>query len=147
MKLSRTTITLYFAVVFACGGLLGFYANRLYAVSAHEAPQVTATKTSQNPQEFVKGLVTSYTKRLQLDEEQQQKLQIILDDINAQYQAQFKKERAAIRPELNRIRQEQVDRMTQMLTPSQREEYQKLLKEREQIRQQKKNAGYGGPGF
>ncbi|MBV9399336.1 MAG: hypothetical protein JO062_15230 [Bryobacterales bacterium] len=145
MKLSRAAITLYFGLVFVSGGVLGFYANRLYAVSA--APPRPAAKTAQTPQEFLKGLVSFYTQRLELNTDQTQKLQIILDDINAQYQAQFKKERAAIRPELNRIHQEQIDRITEMLTPTQLEEYQKVLKEREQIREQKKNSRPGGPGF
>ena len=146
MKLSRAAIVLYLGIVFVSGGVLGFYANRLYAVST-TPPRPAAGKGQQSPQEFVKGLVDFYTKRLQLNDEQAQKLQLILDDIYAQYQTQFKKERAAIRPELNRSHQEQIDRITEMLTPSQREEYQKVVEEREQIRQQKKNNRPGGPGI
>ena len=144
MKLSRASIALYLVIVFVSGGVLGFYANRLYAVST--TPPSPAGKSQQSPQEFRKGLVTFYQKRLQLNEDQTQKLELILDDANAKYQEQFKKEREAIRPELNRIHMEQVDRINEMLTPSQREEYAKLLKEREQMRQQKKSGRPGGPG-
>jgi hypothetical protein len=145
MKLSRVAIALYLGIVFVSGGVLGFYANRLYAVST--APPRPAGKNQQSPQEFRKGLVSFYQKRLQLTEDQTEKLELILDDANAKYQEQFKKEREAIRPELNRIHKEQVDRINEMLTPAQREEYAKLLKEREQMRQQKKSGRPGGPGI
>ncbi|HEY7337696.1 MAG TPA: hypothetical protein VH639_22580 [Bryobacteraceae bacterium] len=144
MKLSRAAIALYLGIVFASGGVLGFFSNRLY--TSYAAPPRPAPKGPQDPREFRKGLVDTYNSRLQLSDDQKQKLNIILDDALAQYQAQFKKERAAIRPELNRIRQEQVDRITEMLTPSQREEYQKMLKEREQLRG-KKGGRPGGPGI
>jgi hypothetical protein len=145
MKLSRTAIAFYLAIVFTSGGVLGFYANRLYAVSTSQPRP--GGKNPQNPQEFRKGLVSFYQKRLQLNDDQTQKLELILDDTNAQYQEQFRKEREAIRPELSRIHMEQVDRINAMLTPNQREEYAKMLQEREKLRQQKKNAHPGGPGI
>jgi hypothetical protein len=141
MKLSRAAIALYLGIVFASGGALGFYANRFYA--NYSAPPRQAPK---NPQEFRKGLVESYKKRLQLADDQVQQLQLILDDANAQYQAQFKKEREAIRPELNRIHQDQVDRINAMLTPTQREEYKRMLEERERLRQ-RKGGRQGGQGI
>jgi Spy/CpxP family protein refolding chaperone len=144
MKLSRASIALYLGIVFASGGVLGFFSNRLY--SSYTAPPRPAPKASQDPREFRKGLVDTYNSRLQLTDDQRQKLNLILDDALAQYQAQFKKERAAIRPELNRIHDEQVARITEMLTPSQREEYQKMLKERDRIRG-KKGGRPSGPGI
>jgi hypothetical protein len=41
---------------------------------------------------------------------------------------------------------EQVDRIKAMLTPAQEPEYEKMLKEREKLRQQKKGGRTGGPG-
>src|SRR5215471_10873100 len=145
MKLTRSAIALYVAIVFASGGVLGFYANRLYAVSTTQPRP--AAKSQQSPQEFRKGLVSFYKKRLDLNDEQTQKLELILDEVSAQYQAQFKKEREAIRPELNRIRQEQIDRITEMLNAKQKEKYSELLKEREQMRKQKLTNHSGGPGI
>jgi len=145
MKLTRSAIALYMAIVFASGGVLGFYANRLYAVSTTQPRP--AAKSQQSPQEFRKGLVSFYKKRLDLNDEQTQKLELILDEVSAQYQAQFKKEREAIRPELNRIRQEQIDRITEMLNAKQKEKYSELLKEREQMRKQKLTNHSGGPGI
>lgn len=145
MKLTRSAIALYMAIVFVSGGILGFYANRLYAVSTTQPRP--AAKSQQSPQEFRKGLVSFYRKRLYLNDDQTQKLELILDDVGAQYQAQFKKEREAIRPELNRIRQEQIDRITEMLDAKQKEKYSELLKEREQMRKQKITNHSGGPGI
>ena len=145
MKLTRSAIALYMAIVFVSGGVLGFYANRLYAVSTTQPRP--AAKSQQSPQEFRKGLVSFYKKRLDLNDDQTQKLELILDDVGAQYQAQFKKEREAIRPELNRIRQEQIDRITEMLDAKQKEKYSELLKEREQMRKQKLTNHSGGPGI
>jgi Spy/CpxP family protein refolding chaperone len=141
MRLSRAAIALYLGIVFVSGGALGFYGNRFYA--NYSAPPRQAPK---NPQEFRKGLVEFYKTRLQLTDDQIQKLQLILDDAAAQYQAQFKKEREAIRPELNRIHQGQVDQINAMLTPTQREEYKRMLEEREHLRQ-KKGGHPGGPGI
>ncbi len=144
MKLSRAAIGLYIGLVFGSGCVLGFFANRLYYASTAQARQTA----SKNPQEFVKGLVTFYKNRLQLNDEQVQKLQTILDDVNAQYQATFKEERARSRPELNRIHDEQVRRIKEMLMPGQLEEYDKVLKERERIREEKKKTSSGGgPAF
>jgi len=141
MRLSRAAIALYLGIVFASGSALGFFANRLYTnYSASPRP------ASKSPQEFRKGLVENYKKRLQLTDDQVQQLQLILDDANAQYQAQFKKEREAIRPELGRIHQGQVDRINAMLNPTQREEYKRMLEEREHLRQ-KKGGHPGGPGI
>src|SRR5262249_47570455 len=132
-------------LVFASGSVLGFFANRLYGVFG-SSPR-PANAANKNPQEFRKGLVSFYTKRLQLNDDQIQKLELILDDINAQYQATFKTERERSKPELNRIHDQQIQRIKEMLTPTQVEEYDKVLKERELQRQQKKNKGSGGPGF
>jgi Spy/CpxP family protein refolding chaperone len=141
MRLSRAAIALYLGIVFASGGALGFFANRLY--TNYSAPPRPAPKS---PQEFRKGLVENYKKRLQLTDDQVQQLQLILDDANAQYQAQFKKEREAIRPELGRIHQDQVDRINAMLNPTQRDEYKRMLEERERLRLKKGNRS-GGQGI
>jgi hypothetical protein len=143
MKLSRAAIALYLGIVFVSGGVLGFYANRFYANYSAPPRQAQAPK---NPQDFRKGLVEFYKTRLQLTDDQLQKLQLILDETTAQYDAQFKKERQAIRPELARIHQGQIDRINEMLTPTQREEYKKILENRERFRQ-KKGGRQGGPGI
>jgi Spy/CpxP family protein refolding chaperone len=141
MSLSRAAIALYLGVVFVSGGALGFFANRVY--TNYSAPPRPAPK---NPQEFRKGLVEHYKTRLQLTDDQVQQLQLILDDAAGQYGAQFKKEREAIRPELSRIHQDQVDRINAMLTPTQREEYKRMLAERERLRL-KKGGRSGGQGI
>ncbi|HLH42474.1 MAG TPA: hypothetical protein VKV74_05785 [Bryobacteraceae bacterium] len=144
MKLSRAAIALYLGIVFLSGGVLGFFSNRLY--SSYAAPPRPAPKSPQDPQAFRKGLVDFYKTHLQLNDEQTQKIELILDEASAKYQEQFKMEREAIRPELKRIHEEQVRRITEILTPNQREEYEKILKERERLRGTKSGRP-GGPGI
>ena len=148
MKLSRAAIALYLGIVFLSGGMLGFFSNRLYSgYTLYSGPPRPAPKGGpQDPQAFRKGLVDFYKSRLQLSDDQTQKLELILDDASAKYQEQFKKEREAIRPELRRIHEEQVQRITDILSPDQRGEYQKLLKEQERSRG-KKGGRPGGPGI
>ena len=109
-------------------------------------PRPTPKGGPQDPQAFRRGLVAYYKNNLQLSDDQTQKLELILDDASAKYQEQFKKEREAIRPELRRIHEEQVQRITEILSQGQREEYQKLLKEQERSRA-KKAGRPGGPGI
>jgi hypothetical protein len=149
MKLSRAAIALYLGIVFLSGGVLGFFSSRLYSgFTLYGSPRPAPKGGPQDPQAFRKGLVVYYKTRLQLSDDQTQKLELILDDAFAEYQEQFKKERQAIRPELNRIHEEQVSRITEILTPEQREEYQRILKERELERSRGKKGGRpGGPGI
>ena len=142
MKLSKASIALYMGIVFASGGVLGFYANRLYAVSTS-----TPRAAQKNPEEFRKGLVSFYKNRLKLTDEQVGKLELILDDTNAQYQAQFHQERERSKPELTRIHDEQVSRIKAMLMPEQQPEYDKMLQERAKRRGQNKGGRSGGPGI
>ena len=142
MRLSRAAIALYMGIVFVSGGVLGFYANRLYAVSSSQPRQV-----SKNPEEFRKGLVSFYKNRLQLNDDQVGKLELILDETNAEYQAAFRKERERSKPELNRIHDEQVSRIKALLMPQQLPEYEKILAERAKRRGQSKAVRPGGPGI
>jgi hypothetical protein len=142
MKLSRSAIAIYLGVVFLSGGALGFYANRLYAV--YGARTVPQTRPAQKgPEAFRKGLVSFYKDHLQLTDDQVQKLEFILDDTRAQVQAEHERSR----PEMERVHQEQVRRINEMLTPDQRNAYAKMLEDRERLRQQKKNGRPGGPGL
>lgn len=145
MKLSRAAIATYLGIVFLSGGVLGFFSNRLYSGYTVQ-PRPAPKGGPQDPQAFRKGLVAYYKNNLQLSDDQTQKLELILDDASAKYQEQFKKEREAIRPELRRIHEEQVQRITEILSPDQRGEYQKLLKEQARSRG-KKGGRPGGPGI
>jgi C4-type Zn-finger protein len=145
MKLSRLTIALYMGIVFASGGVLGWFGQRLYTESTVAPKQV-----SKDPREFTKRLLTEYQRRLQLTPDQVTKLTVILDDTRAQsninFQAHLKEAREKSEPEFQRIRQAQIERIQDMLNAPQKIEYEQMRKERELQRQQKKDGGKRGPG-
>ena len=144
MKLSRTTIALYVGLIFLSGAVLGFFSNRLYS-----ATTVSANKTgyggtvgsgnkgdapAMTPEEFRKWLTGYYQKRLGLNDDQVQKMNVILDES----QAQVKAIHAQMDPQLDGVRANQVTRMNLMLTSSQQTEYEKMRKERQERQERDK---------
>lgn len=141
MKLSRSAIALYVGLIFASGAVLGVFGNRLYNASTVSAK---ATKAPFNPDEFRKMVVAEYQRRLQLTDEQVVKVNLILDET----QAQVKDIHAKTDPALKAVHSGQIDRMNQMLTPAQRVEYEAMRKERQEQRQKQRGGRPGGgPGF
>jgi hypothetical protein len=138
MKLSRSAIALYVGLIFASGGVLGVYGNRLYNASTVSA------KAPFNPDEFRKKVVAEYQRRLQLSDEQVQKVNLILDET----QAQVKEIHAKSDPAMKAVHDNQIEHITEILTPAQRTEYEVMRKERQEQRQ-KQYGGRpgGGPGF
>ena len=138
MKLSKATIAMYVALVFASGTVLGVFGERL-----HNATVVNGDKPRKSPEDFRKEMVAEWQKRLTLNDEQVTKLNIILDDTRSQFHEAKKK----MDPEMQAIRHGQQDKIRAMLKPEQRAEYEKMLQERE--KREKENHGHrgGGPGF
>lgn len=148
MNLSRATIALYVGLVFACGGVVGFFANRLYTAATVAANAKNDAKNPPTPEEFRKWLVGQYQKRLKLSDDQVQKLNIILDESQAQVIAIH----GQMDPQLDAVRQNQITRMNLMLSPEQQTDYEKMRQERlERQKQQKQQRRgprpNGGPGF
>jgi hypothetical protein len=154
MKLSRATIVFYVGLVFVSGAVLGFFSNRLYSASTVNASKTEfggAVSSGKNPpttpEEFRKWLTGYYQKRLELNADQVQKMNLILDES----QAQVKAVHARMDPELDAVRANQITRMNLMLTPAQQTEYEKMRKERQEKEKEKqnqrRNGRSGGPGF
>jgi len=148
MKLSRATIVLYVGLVFLSGAVLGFFSNRLYSATTVSASKsASAAKNPLTPEEFRKWLTGYYQKHLELTADQVQKMNLILDES----QAQVKAIHAQMDPQLDAVHANQITRMNLMLTPAQQAEYEKLRKERQEKEKEKQNqrrAGRsGGPGF
>lgn len=149
MKLSRATIALYVGLVFLCGGVVGFFANRLYTATTVNATTGIASSTgtaTKSTAEYRKQLMDMFQKRLKLSDDQMQKLGVILDESQAQINAIHKEET----PQVDAVRQNQITRMKLMLNPDQQAEYDKMLQElRDRQKQQRSNRGSrpGGPGF
>ena len=135
MKLSRLTIALYVALIFACGVVLGVFGHSLYAVT-------TVNSKSPKPEELRKKRIAEMQTRMKLSDEQVAKINSIYDETRAK----FHEVRERYRPEMDALENAQRDKVRSILSDEQRAEYEKMLKEREQ--QQKHDGGRGpGPGI
>lgn len=132
MKLTRWTVALYMALVFVCGGVVGAFAYRLYTVSG-----VSANAAQRNPEEFRKRFMTDLKTRLQLNDDQAAKLGVIMDETRMRVRTT----RDSIEPELQKIRDDQRQRISELLSPSQLVEWQKIVDERQRKRDGKRNRG------
>jgi Spy/CpxP family protein refolding chaperone len=132
MKLSRAAIALYIALVFVSGVVLGSVGHRFYLAST--------SPMRPSPEDVRKRVTTEYQQRLKLTDDQLAKLNIIMDETRAR----IEETRQKMHPAYDKIREEQQEKFREMLTPDQRQEYEKILKEREQ---RQKQHGRGGPGI
>lgn len=133
MKLSRATISLYVGLVFVCGGVVGFFANRLYNATTVTAKE-TATSTAKKDGSIRKAIVGRYQNRLKLNDDQVQKLNVILDESKSQLDAIHAQET----PQVDAVWQNQITRMKLMLNSDQQTEYDKMLAERREQRERQK---------
>jgi Spy/CpxP family protein refolding chaperone len=130
MKLTRWTVALYMALVFACGGVVGAFAHRLYTVSG-----VSANAAPRNPEEFRKRYMAEMKTRLQLTDDQAAKLGAIMDDTRVR----FRDVREKFEPEMQKIREDQRQKISELLSPTQQAEWQKIMEERQRRRGGKKD--------
>ena len=138
MKLSRLTIALYVALIFASGVVLGVFGHSLYAVTT----VISKGGGTPKPEELRKKRVAEMQTRMKLTDEQVAKINSIYDETRAK----FHEVRERYRPEMDALEKAQRDQVRSILSPDQRLEYEKMLKEREA--QQKQNGGRGpGPGI
>ena len=121
MTLSRWKIALYVGLVFVSGALLGAFSHRLYTVSGVSA------NAPRNPEEFRKRYMEEMKSRLKLTADQVTKLSVILDETRARVRST----RESIEPEIRKIREEQQEKVHQILSADQRPEYDKMRQERE----------------
>lgn len=139
MRLSRVAIAAYVAVVFLCGAVLGAFSFRLYTVSSVSAK---STQARPNPEQFRRDYLATLKSRLNLNDGQVTRLNLILDDTRARIREVHDRSQ----PEIQQIRKEQTDKIRALLAPEQRSTYEEMLKQREQ-RQRQKGVRGGGPGF
>jgi hypothetical protein len=130
MKPTRWTVALYMALVFACGGVVGAFVFRLYTVS-----EVRANVSQRNPEEFRKRFMADLKARLQMTDDQAARLGVIMDETRMRVRAA----RVTIEPELQKIRDDQKQKISELLSPSQQVEWQKIVDERQRKREGKKN--------
>ena len=132
MNFSRAAIAAYVGLIFASGAVLGFYGNRLYVASqASDKPQ-----GRPNPEEFRKRLIDTFRDRMHVTDEQVVKLNAIMDETRSRVE----ETRHQMKPAYQKIHEEQDQKIREVLTPEQRVEFDKILKERQE---HQKNGGRG----
>ena len=136
MKLTRWIVALYMGVVFLCGGVIGAFGYRLYTVSA-----VSANVAPRNPEEFRKKYLADIKARLKLTDEQVTKMGAIMDVTRMR----FHETRERIEPEMRKIREDQQRQFSELFSPEQQAEWQKVLAERPRGRGNKKRNGMPPP--
>jgi hypothetical protein len=132
MKLSRLAVSLYALLIFASGIAVGAFGLRLYTAKS------VAANTAHDPAEWRKRYVAEMQSRLHLDPAQDRKLNEILDETRVR----FTEAKERMKPEMERIRNEQVEKIRAMLTDTQRPEYDKMRRERQE--REKKQGKSGG---
>lgn len=125
MKTSSSRAILYLALTFAAGSAVGVFGSRLYYTHS-----VTAVIRPSRSDEYRRAYLAEMDARLKLQSDQKQRLTQILD----QTQSLFRQLHDKHRPEYDAIHAAQVDQVNSLLDPTQRAEYAKLRKEREERR-------------
>lgn len=132
MRLSRLSIALYIGLIFLSGAVVGVFADRLYSVTGVRA------KDPKDPKEWRSRYMAEMKSRLGLRPDQVTSLNNILDETRAR----FHEVHARMQPELDSIREQQVNKIREMLDDTQKVEYEKMRAER--LKNQPKG---GGPGL
>ena len=130
MKKSSLIVAVYLMLTFTSGAAVGGFGFWLYStrsVSANRRP---------SPEEYRQRYIAEYRTRLNLSEEQVQKLTAILDATRVLFRQVADKHR----PEYEAIQQHQVEQVRAILNDAQKAEYEKIRAERE-----KKRRGFRPP--
>lgn len=134
MKLSRAAVAMYVGLIFLSGLVLGAFSHRLYTANIVSA--------SPGPEEWRKRYMSEMQTRLKLAPDQVGQLNTILDETRASFQ----QVRERMKPEMDAIRDGQAARIRAMLNEGQRDEYERMRHERDEI-MKKKAGGPGGQKF
>jgi hypothetical protein len=128
-------VAAYLLLTFASGAAVGGFGFWLYSTRSVDA----GGPRRPSPEEYRARYLEEYRSRLQLSDEQVQKLAAILDATRVLFQQVSAKHR----PEYEAIHQHQVEQVRAILNEQQRVEYEKVRAEREK----KRKGGFGPPRF
>lgn len=120
---------LYGLMIFSGGAAVGALGHRLYSASS-----VTATAGPLRPDEWRKRFTAEMKTRVQLDDAQMDRLNVILDESKQL----FDQVRSKYHPEMKAIYDAQVQRINDMLNEQQRAEYAKIREEQRMAREKEK---------
>jgi uncharacterized protein YeaO (DUF488 family) len=131
MNRSRLVVAAYMLAVFLGGIIVGAFGQRLYTVKTVGA----TARSPRNADEFRRSYVAEMRGRLELDDQQVQKLNVILDETRDRFKA-FKEQH---KDEMKAIHDTQIARINEILNANQRAEYERFRAERDKWKQEKKN--------
>jgi Spy/CpxP family protein refolding chaperone len=125
MRRNSFTTILYLAILFFSGVAVGAFGLKLYTLNSVRAGG------RPSAEEFKGRYIAEMRSRLNLTDDQVNKLGPILDETRKQFRELHEKHR----PELKAIQDEQTQRIRALLNDSQQAEYSRFLDEREKQRQ------------
>jgi hypothetical protein len=128
MRRSSLAAALYLALVFVSGIVVGAFGYKLYSGSS-----VSATSPRKSPEEYKRHYLAEMQSRLTLTDAQLSKVSAILDETRDQYRL-FRDTHKA---EMQAILDAQVRGIKAVLSPEQRQEYEKMREERQKRRHNK----------
>jgi len=126
MRRPGLAAALYVVLVFAMGAVVGIFADRLYT-----AKTVSASANIPKPADWRKKYVEDMTKRVRLTPQQVTELGGILDDTQTKYHEEHDRSKQ----QLAQFHTEQVQKVREILAPTQLPEYEKFQAEREKDRE------------
>jgi len=125
---SYRQVVLLLLAVFVSGAVVGGFGISLYQAKTVSA--TTRSTQSPSPKAWREKYVSELTNRLKLNGDQASKLNVILDDTKAQYDAA----RLRQKPEMDQIHDEQVRNIRAMLDANQAPAYDQYREERDRER-------------
>ena len=137
MKRSLSSLFISLILVFASGiavGVVGHYLYTAKSVNATSLPPASADS-------FRKQFVQEMRQRVALQDNQLEPINAVLDQTRLQY----KKVREKMKPDMDRIKTEQIEKINAILTPDQQKLYEQLRLEREDKAKQTKTSRPPGP--
>lgn len=114
------------AMVFLAGAAFGFASSRFYSLKI-----ARATNGRLSPDEYRARLLRELTSGLQLNRDQQTRIEAIMDEIGERFHAV----RDAMEPEFEAIRSERAARVMEVLDEEQGVKYERILEERRKRRE------------
>jgi hypothetical protein len=131
MNRTQSSLALALVLVFASGIAVGGFGYHLYT-----AKTVTAT-SGPSPDKFRKDFVADMKVKLGMTDDQVGKMNAVLDQTRLQY----KEVRDRMKPDMNRIKSEQIEKINSFLSPEQQKSYQQLRAERDEKAKQRSGGG------
>ena len=126
MSLSRASIAVYMALVFASGAALGVFGNRYYVASSNVPTPLKGKGPGKrpSPEEFRQRYLDGMKKQLELTDAQVAKLSNIMDETRVLMDDLHKRQS----PEQADIQRNQNEKIRAVFDASQRDKYDAMLK-------------------